>query len=155
MVLLVKDVMVPKVVTISPDQSVKNAARTMNKFSISSLLVMDESGRILGIVTERDIISRVVCSGIDPKEISICEIMSEPIIAVSPEEPIETAVELMLTHRIKKLPVMERHEEAYRLMGILSLLDVARIQPDLINSLKTLLHPEGEQVEAQPNFYVS
>ena len=155
MVLLVKDVMVPQVVTISPDQTVKNAARTMNKFSISSLLVMEEGGRILGIVTERDIVSRVVCSGIDPQKISICEIMSEPIIAVSPEEPIESAVELMLTHKIKKLPVMERQEEAYRLMGILSLLDVARIQPDLINSLKTLLQPEGEQIEGQPNFYVS
>jgi len=155
MVLLVKDVMVPQVVTISPDQTVKNAARTMTKFSISSLLVMEEGGRILGIVTERDIVSRVVCSGIDPQKISICEIMSEPIIAVSPEEPIESAVELMLTHKIKKLPVMERQEEAYRLMGILSLLDVARIQPDLINSLKTLLQPEGEQIEGQPNFYVS
>jgi CBS domain-containing protein len=155
MVLLVKDVMVTQVVTISPDQSVKNAARTMTKFNISSLLVMEKGGRILGIVTERDIVSRVVCSGLDPNVVSICDIMSEPIIAVGPEEPIETAVELMLTHKIKKLPVMEKREDAYRLLGILSLLDVARIQPELINSLKILLNTEGVPMESEPSFYVS
>jgi predicted transcriptional regulator len=81
------------------------------------------------------------------------EIMSEPVIVVGPDEPLEKAVELMLTQRIKKLPVLENNEGSYRLVGILSLLDVAGIHPDLINSIKEMVEMEASEPEAK--FYVS
>ena len=152
MVFTVRDVMTPQVVTIEPTQNVKNAARRMTMFGISSLLVLSKEG-LKGILTEKDIISRVVCMGLDPQKVRVKEIMSEPVIVVGPEEPLERAVELMLTQRIKKLPVLEQEEGNYRLVGILSLIDVAEIQPDLLNSLKEMI--EQELPEGEVKFYVS
>ncbi len=144
--------MTPQVVTIEPTQSVKNAARRMTMFGISSLLVLSKEG-LKGIITEKDIISRVVCMGLEPSKVRVKEIMSEPVIVVGPDEPLEKAVELMLTQRIKKLPVLENDEGSYRLVGILSLLDVAGIHPDLINSIKEMVEMEASEPEAK--FYVS
>jgi CBS domain-containing protein len=144
--------MTPQVVTIEPTQSVKNAARRMTMFGISSLLVLSKEG-LKGIITEKDIISRVVCMGLEPAKVRVKEIMSEPVIVVGPDEPLEKAVELMLTQRIKKLPVLENNEGSYRLVGILSLLDVAGIHPDLINSIKEMVEMEASEPEAK--FYVS
>ena len=144
--------MTPQVVTIEPTQSVKNAARRMTMFGISSLLVLSKEG-LKGIITEKDIISRVVCMGLEPSKVRVKEIMSEPVIVVGPDEPLEKAVELMLTQRIKKLPVLENDEGNYRLVGILSLLDVAGIHPDLINSIKEMVEMEANEPEAK--FYVS
>jgi CBS domain-containing protein len=149
---MVRDVMTPQVVTIEPTQSVKNAARRMTMFGISSLLVLSKEG-LKGILTEKDIISRVVCMGLEPSKVKVKEIMSEPVIVVGPDEPLEKAVELMLTQRIKKLPVLENEEGNYRLVGILSLLDVAGIHPDLINSIKEMMESEASEPEAK--FYVS
>lgn len=144
--------MTPQVVTIEPTQSVKNAARRMTMFGISSLLVLSKEG-LKGIITEKDIISRVVCMDLEPSKVKVKEIMSEPVIVVGPDEPLEKAVELMLTQRIKKLPVLENEEGSYRLVGILSLLDVAGIHPDLINSIKEMMESEASEPEAK--FYVS
>jgi CBS domain-containing protein len=149
---MVRDVMTPQVVTIEPTQSVKNAARRMTMFGISSLLVLSKEG-LKGIITEKDIISRVVCMDLEPSKVKVKEIMSEPVIVVGPDEPLEKAVELMLTQRIKKLPVLENEEGSYRLVGILSLLDVAGIHPDLINSIKEMMESEASEPEAK--FYVS
>jgi CBS domain-containing protein len=149
---MVRDVMTPQVVTIEPTQNVKNAARRMTMFGISSLLVLSKEG-LKGILTEKDIISRVVCMGMDPSKVKVKEIMSEPVIVVGPDEPLEKAVELMLTQRIKKLPVLENEEGNYRLVGILSLLDVAGIHPDLVNSIKAMVEAESQEPEAK--FYVS
>ncbi len=149
---MVRDVMTPQVVTIEPTQSVKNAARRMTMFGISSLLVLSKEG-LKGILTEKDIISRVVCMGLEPSKVKVKEIMSEPVIVVGPDEPLEKAVELMLTQRIKKLPVLENEEGNYRLVGILSLLDVAGIHPDLVNSIKEMMESEASEPEAK--FYVS
>jgi len=152
LVLTVRDVMTPQVVTIEPTQNVKNAARRMTMFGISSLLVLSKEG-LKGILTEKDIISRVVCMGLEPAKVKVKEVMSEPVIVVGPDEPLERAVELMLTQRIKKLPVLEQEEGNYRLVGILSLIDVAEIQPDLLSSLKEMIQQEAP--EGETKFYVS
>ncbi|MCW4011653.1 MAG: CBS domain-containing protein, partial [Candidatus Bathyarchaeota archaeon] len=69
-VLTVNDVMTERVITTTIDESVKNAARAMAKFGISSLLVFSEEG-LKDIVTERDIVTRVVCAGLDPSEVPV------------------------------------------------------------------------------------
>jgi CBS domain-containing protein len=152
MVLTVNDVMTERVITTSVNESVKNAARAMAKFGISSLLVFSEEG-LKGILTERDIITRVVCAGLDPSEVPVCDVMSEPVIVVSPETPLEEAVELMLVHEIKKLPVLEQNEKDYNVCGILSLIDIARLHPDLVNTMKAMV--EVDMVSPEAGFYVS
>ena len=152
MSLFVRDVMVPRVFLIEATDSIKNSARMMNKFSVSSLVVLGEGG-IVGIVTEKDILTRVVAIGRNPEEVTVREIMSEPIIVTSPNIPLEQAVELMLMEKIKRLPVMEEDGDKVRLVGILSMTDVAKIQPDL---MKNLEHLSGEDAETmvELGFYI-
>lgn len=129
--------MTPRVVKIPEEETVKNAARKMAKFGISSLLVHGDEG-FRGIITERDIVQRVVCIGANPEEVKVSDVMSEPLIVVSPEERLEKAVYLMISQRIKKLPVIEAEPDSYRIIGMLSLMDVAKLHPDLVQGIKTL-----------------
>jgi CBS domain-containing protein len=150
--LTVNDVMTQHVVTTSNGQSVKNAARVMANHGISCLLVFSNDG-LKGIVTERDIVTRVVCTGLDPCDVSVGAIMSEPVIVIGSDTPLEQAAEIMLTHRIKKLPVMDGEGVELKVVGILSLIDVASVQPDLIHSIKEMIAVEMEDIES--SFYVS
>ena len=150
--LTVNDVMTERVITTTIDESVKNAARAMAKFGISSLLVFSEEG-LRGIVTERDIVTRVVCAGLDPSEVPVCDVMSEPIIVVSPDTVLERAVELMLINQIKKLPVLEQVEEDFNVLGILSLVDVARLHPELVCAMNAMI--QEEMIGPEAGFYVS
>jgi CBS domain-containing protein len=152
MSLYVRDVMVPRVQLIEATTSAKNSARMMDKFCVSSLIVLSEGG-IVGIVTERDLLTRVVATGQNPEQVTVREIMSEPIIVTSPDSTLEEAVQLMLMERIKKLPVMEEDGEMMRLVGILSMTDIARVQPDLIKNLKHLMGEDAEKM-AELDFYI-
>ncbi|MBD3172874.1 CBS domain-containing protein [Candidatus Bathyarchaeota archaeon] len=152
LVLTVNDVMTESVIATEVNESVKNAAREMAKFGISSLLVFSEEG-LKGILTERDIITRVVCAGLDPSDIRVGDVMSEPVIVVAPGTPLERAVELMLLHHIKKLPILAHNDDEYNVCGILSLMDVARLHPDLVNTMKSLIEVDMNSPEA--GFYVS
>ena len=152
MSLCVQDVMVRQVLTIDPSQNAKNAARLMGKFGVSSLIVSSDED-IVGILTQRDILTRVVSSGQDPETVTIQEIMTEPIIIVKPETPLDEAIKIMFRERIKKLPVMCREEERMKLVGILSITDVARLQPRLIEEMKILIDQVGMDSTAI-DFYI-
>lgn len=152
MSLCVRDVMAWRVQLIQATDSAKNSARMMNKFSVSSLVVLSEDG-IVGIVTERDLLTRVVASGQNPDEVTVREIMSEPIIVTSPDTPLEQAIQLMLMEKIRKLPVMEEDGDKVRLVGILSMTDVARIHPNLMENLKHLTGEEHRTMD-ELGFYI-
>ena len=144
MLLTVEDVMVRDVVAISCDENVKNAASTMIGFEIGSLVVL-EGDRVVGMITERDILRRVVTDGRDPEETTVREVMSQPAIVVGPALPLDKAVALMFEYKIKKLPVIEREEEGRKLVGIVTLTDIARLHPQLIQTLKELFDMNKEQ----------
>jgi signal-transduction protein with cAMP-binding, CBS, and nucleotidyltransferase domain len=95
-----------------------------------------------------------VASGQNPEEVTVREIMSEPIIVVNPDTPLEQAMQTMLMERIKKLPVMENDGEKVKLVGILSMTDVARIQPQLIEKIKNLIQKDDPEMMAELDFYV-
>ncbi len=139
--LLVQDIMTVDVVTISPEDTVENAARVMTNFGISSLIAQSQSG-VSGILTERDILTRVVASGRNPKEVLVRDVMTTPIIAVKPNMPIETAVKTMIENRIKKLPVVSNDDNS-KIVGMLSMTDVANLRPDIMEE-------RAPQVEQKP-----
>lgn len=122
--------MTPRVVTISPDQTIESAARLMTRHSISSLVV-SQGAEIIGILTERDITSRIVAVGQNPREVTVSEIMSSDIVTCSPSTTLAEACETMQRNRIKKLAVFEDME----LKGIVSLTDIAQRHPELIEKL--------------------
>jgi CBS domain-containing protein len=124
--------MVTDVVTVEPDVNVRRAVRAMNDFEIGCLVVV-EAGRVVGILTERDVLKRVVDEGRKPEETSVREVMSKP--PISPDADLETAIELMFKHKIKKLPVVENG----KLVGLVTFTDLVRAQPALIQAVKRFM----------------
>ena len=131
--LKVEDVMVKEVITIDEHSTVKEAAEVMNKFEIGCLIAV-RKGKAMGIVTERDLLKRVVAEAKDATKTEVKDIMSSPLVVVEPNTDLEEAVKLMFQMKIKKLPVVD----GKRLVGLISLTDIARFQPQVLKILKQL-----------------
>jgi len=132
-VLKVEDVMVREVITIDENATVKEAAEIMNKFEIGCLIAV-RKGKAVGIITERDLLKRVVAEAKDVNKTRVKDVMSSPLVVVEPNLDLEEAVKLMFQMKIKKLPVVE----GKRLVGLVSLTDIARFQPQMIKILRQL-----------------
>jgi CBS domain-containing protein len=130
----VEDVMIEGVITIDSDASVMKAVKMMNENEIGCLIVT-RRGKAVGIVTERDLLARVIAKSKNPKKTKVREIMTKPLISGQPEMDLEEATKLMFKMKIKKLPVVESEG---KLAGLITLTDVARFQPQMIRILKKL-----------------
>lgn len=119
----VEDVLIRKVITVDMDTSVKDATELMDRFSISCLVVMSKNV-IKGILTTRDVISRVIARGYDPSQMTVGEVMTHPILVVREETPLEEAVKIMFQNKIKKLPIVLGEGDDLVLVGVLSLTDI-------------------------------
>jgi CBS domain-containing protein len=131
MISTVYDVMTPNVITISPNQTIEAAARIMTNHGISSVIVYDDK-KPVGILTEKDILTRIVAVGHNPRKVSVAEIMTPEIVTCTPDTPIEEACRIMQLKKIKKLAVIENDS----MTGIISLTDIANRQPELIERIK-------------------
>ncbi len=107
-----KDMMTRDVITVSPAMTVKNLAMTLIKNQISGAPVVDKAGKIIGVVSESDIVAK---KGKDVKSI-----MSKKIISVREDTPVKEIAKMMTTHHIKRLPVMNDG----KLVGIISQADI-------------------------------
>lgn len=134
MALKVEDLMVKNLITIESDSSVKQAAESMNKYEIGCLIVC-KKGDAVGIVTERDLLKRVVAKAKDVKTTRVEEIMSSPLTTVKPATEVEEAVKLMFQTKIKKLPVINDRKHP---IGLVTSTDIARFQPYLMKIVKQL-----------------
>ena len=121
MALKVKDVMVTNIITIEAGATARKGAELMNRHDIGCMIVVNFE-KPVGIVTERDMLKRVMLQGRDPKKSRISQIMSEPLITISPDTDLREAINLMTERRIKKLPVVEDGN----LRGLLSITDIVR-----------------------------
>jgi len=133
MSLKVEDVMVKEVITIDENSTVKESAEVMNKFEIGCLIAV-RKGKAMGIITERDLLKRVIANTRDPAKTKVKDIMSSPLVVVEPSTDLEEAVKLMFQMKIKKLPVVD----GKHLIGLISLTDIARFQPQMMKILKQL-----------------
>ena len=129
--LKVDDVMTMDVITIDENASVKEAADIMNQQGISCLIAV-RKGKAIGIITERDLLKRVIVETKNAKKTKVREIMSSPLEVVAPGTNLESVLRLMFEKKIKKIAVVEKK----RLLGLVSLTDIARCQPAIINMLK-------------------
>ena len=127
------DVMVREVITIDENASVKEAADIMNQFEIGSIIAT-RKGKAVGIITERDLLKRIVAEGKNAKKTRVKDIMSSPLVVITPNTDLEEAARLMFEKKIKKLPVIDQN----RLVGLVSLTDIARFQPEIIKILQKL-----------------
>lgn len=121
MSLQVKDVMVTNLITVEAGATARKAAELMNRHDIGCLIVVN-NGRPVGIVTERDMLKRVMLQVRDARRTRVSYIMSKPLITTSPDIDLREAINLMTERRIKKLPVIEEGQ----LIGLISITDIVR-----------------------------
>jgi len=133
-IILVRDIMRRNVKTVRTDDSVHAAVQKMNKFQIGSVIVTN-NGRAVGIITERNILERIVEPRLDPGTVWAKDIMSAPLITVDPNDAVEEAAKIMAQKRIKKLPVVEGD----KIVGVISTSDIVRANPTQLGILEELL----------------
>jgi CBS domain-containing protein len=116
----VREAMTPNVRSAAPTQSLADAAQMMRDEDVGSLPVV-EADRLIGILTDRDIVVRAVAERVDPQSAKIGDVASKEVVTVEPEQDLDDALELMARHRVRRLPVVEDD----RLIGMLAQADVA------------------------------
>ena len=117
----VKELMVKNVITLRTDTSALEATKLLNRNKIGCLVVVRDDD-IEGILTERDLLERVVEKCRNPKETKVSEIMTKDVIVGQPDMDISEATRMMLKNQVKKLPIMEKNH----LVGIVTVTDIAR-----------------------------
>ena len=134
MPLKVEDVMVENVISVPERATVKEAAELMNQHGIGCLIVV-KNGKPVGIVTETDMVKRVILGPVDPENTMVRKIMSRPLVVVDTQISIEEASKIMRERKIRKLPVMEKG----RLVGLITTTDIVRspeVMKMMIRSIK-------------------
>ena len=132
--MIVKDIMKTDIEKVDASEKVKDAARRMSARNIGCLLVVEDH-KLLGIVTEEDIIKKVVVEGKSPNDVTVADIMVKEVIHISPEETIEAAAQVMTENSIKKLPVVGNK----KLMGIITATDMVAAEPKMMEHLGELI----------------
>lgn len=117
----VKDAMHKGVTWEAPDCSITELARKMRDEGIGSIPI-GENDRLLGMVTDRDIVVKGVAGGKDVSAITARDVLSGPILYCRADEDVDDAARLMETHQVRRLPVIDEHK---RMVGMLSLGDIA------------------------------
>ncbi|WP_447954064.1 CBS domain-containing protein [Sphingopyxis chilensis] len=113
--------MTPNPQTVAPDDSVRRAAELMDQFNVGALPVCDD-GRLVGIVTDRDITVRATALGSPPDSTNVSEVMTEPACSISPDSVVADAEQMMGAAQIRRVPVVD---DAKHVVGMLSLGDLA------------------------------
>ncbi|MBQ9936807.1 MAG: CBS domain-containing protein [Oscillospiraceae bacterium] len=124
--MLVRDIMSKDLITVSKDESLKKAATLMREYDIGILPVV-EGQKLVGVVTDRDIVTRGVCKDGNCSDLSVSEIMSKSTIFASPNQSVDEALKTMSAQQIRRVPVLEQN----KLCGMLSLGDISKSKSDV------------------------
>ena len=118
------DIMTQEVVTCTPEHTIVDVARLMKSEDIGPVLVVDnEANRTLvGIVTDRDLVLKVIAEGHDPKTTKVGDAMSKKLVTCRADDDVEIAMQAMAQFQLRRIPVVE---DNMRLVGIISQADVA------------------------------
>ena len=117
-----RDIMTSPVIRIDPQESVAVAARTLAHYNIGALPVCGSDGRVCGMVTDRDIVTRCLAAGRSPATTTVQEVMTRNIIAARPDTDAGAAAQVMGKRQIRRLPVIENE----KLCGMVSIGDLAK-----------------------------
>lgn len=126
MPILVKEIMSKPPVTIGHNKTAKVAAQLMKKKRIG-FLVVTKRGKAIGILSDADLINKIIVKGTSPQKAKAKDLMSKPLITISPEEDVMEAVKKIKKNNIHRMPVVDRG----KVVGVLSLTDIARSSPDM------------------------
>jgi len=116
----VRDAMTESPRSIAASASVVEAARLMREEHIGSLPITEDE-ELVGMITDRDLATRVVAEAADPKTMSVGDVYSRDLVSVEPDNDLDQALQLMARHQVRRLPVVENG----RLVGIVAQADIA------------------------------
>lgn len=137
----VGDVMTQRLVTCSPDHSIFDCAKKMNKEKLNSILITD-SNRLIGILTSRDILRTLTKNtNQNMKTIKAIEIATKKLAVIKPSADIAQALEKMRASNFRRLPVISNGE----LIGVITLKDILAIEPQLYHETRTLMDDIKEE----------
>jgi CBS domain-containing protein len=138
--MLVKDVMSSPVIIIDENAPVNKAATLMEKDDLGCVIVADEKGKPLGILTERDLVVRVLAKNVRPDSIEAKNAMTSPLITIEPDATINEAARRMSRLNIRRLGVVYKGQ----LVGLLSSKDILGVMPELIEIIQERARIESE-----------
>jgi CBS domain-containing protein len=119
----IREVMTKSPRTVRPDDTAVDAVKLMRDEDTGIAPITEDDGRLVGVVTDRDVAIRVVAEEKDPRTTKVTEIASQNLVTVDPEQDLDEAMQLMADHQVRRLPVVEDDD---RLVGIVAQADVAR-----------------------------
>ena len=126
----IRDIMTSPVVSIEPGETVEVAARTLTRHNIGALPVCTGAGKLCGLITDRDIVTRCLAANRLPARTKVREVMTSQVLAVKPDMETGVAAHLMGREQIRRLPVIENG----KLCGMVSLGDLANREESAIDA---------------------
>jgi len=137
--MLVKDIMTSPVITIDEDAPVSSAAQLMDKNNVGCIIVASKEAKPLGIITEKDLVTRVLAKNATANKLTAKEVMTSPLVTVDPDETLSEAARRMSQLGIRRLGVMYKGN----LVGLVSSKDILAITPELIEIIQEKARIEG------------
>jgi CBS domain-containing protein len=123
---IVKEAMKTNLAIVKPNTSILNAAKLMKKRKLGNVIVVEKKQPV-GILTESDILKKIVAEGKNAKDVLVKDVMSTPVIVIDPYVSLEEAMKTMGKCNVRRLPVIENEE----LIGVITQKDISRISPIL------------------------
>ena len=130
----VQDIMTKPAIHISPNETADVAARTLQRHNIGALPVCSADGRLCGLITDRDLVTRCMAAGKSPEKTMVREVMTNQVTSVQPDMDTGVAAHLMGRLQIRRLPVTEQG----RLTGMVSLGDLSRTEGSIMDAADAL-----------------
>jgi len=141
--MLVKDVMTSPVVTTEEEVPSNKVAHLMDENVVGCVVVTSKEGKPLGIITERDLVIRVLAKNLKPDAVSSKEIMTSPLVTIEPEATITEAAQRMSRLDIRRLGVLYKGN----LVGIISAKDILNVMPELIEIIQETNRIESAETQ--------
>jgi CBS domain-containing protein len=138
--MFVRDVMSNPVITMDENEASNKAAVSMDMNDVGAVIVTNKAGKSIGIITERDLVIRVIAKNLKPDTVKAKEIMTTPLVTIEPEATITDAARRMNRLNIRRLGVIYKGN----LLGIISSKDILGVMPELIETMLEKSRIEGE-----------
>jgi CBS domain-containing protein len=150
--MVVKDVMTSPVITVNEDGIVHELTKLMDKNDVGCIIVTDKEGRPVGIITERDLITRVLAKNLLANKVKAKKVMTSPLLTIDPDEPLAEAARKMSRLNVRRLGVIYKGN----LVGLISSKDILAVTPELLETIQEQAKinkepvPEEEVPESSP-----
>jgi CBS domain-containing protein len=123
-----REIMTPDAEYLDAETTVLDAARRLAETELGAMPVCNGEGRLQGMVTDRDLVVKVLAQGLDPNEVRLSQVADQPeVVTIGADDSAEEAIETMKRHAVRRLPVIDGHD----LVGMVSQADIARAMPEV------------------------